>query len=72
MKKKKNTDVQPHKPHKQLVNCTIGSLEPVFLDAGLIFLFYILLIWGCVRTQPTPLPTGLVTPARQYRTVVSV
>ena len=23
------------------------------------FLFYILLIWGCVRTQRTPLPTGL-------------
>jgi len=24
-----------------------------------IFLFYILLIWGYVRTQRTPLPTGL-------------
>ena len=23
------------------------------------FLFYVLLIWGCVRTQRTPLPTGL-------------
>jgi len=23
------------------------------------FLFYILLIWGCVRTQRTPLRTGL-------------
>ena len=26
------------------------------------FLFYILLlIWGCVRTQRTPLPTGLLS-----------
>ena len=26
-----------------------------------IFLFYIVLIWGgCIRTQRTPLPTGLV------------
>ena len=23
------------------------------------FLFYTVLIWGCVRTQRTPLPTGL-------------
>jgi len=35
-----------------------------FLDAGCIIdsisiLFYILLIWECVRTQRTPLPTGL-------------
>ena len=29
----------------------------------LISLFYILLIWGCVRTQRTPLPTGVI-----YRT----
>jgi len=28
------------------------------------FLFYILLIWGCVRTQRTPLPTGLGTAGR--------
>jgi len=46
---------------KQLVNCNIGSLEPVFLDAGLIFYFtFYLLGGGCVRTHRTPLlPTGL-------------
>jgi len=39
-----------------------------FLNAGCImysisiFLFYILLIWGDVRTQRTPLPMGLRNP----------
>ena len=32
------------------------------------FLFYILLIWGrgCVRTQRTPLPTGLLSDCDPY------
>jgi len=30
------------------------------------FLFYILLIWGCVRTQRTPLPTGLTGRSDKY------
>ena len=31
------------------------------------FLFYILLVWGCVRTQRTPPPTGLPPSSRTLR-----
>jgi len=32
-----------------------------------IFLFYIILIWGGVRTQRTPLPTGLYLTGYRHR-----
>jgi len=34
--------------------CIIYSISIFYL-----ILSYILLIWGCIRTQRTPLPTGL-------------
>ena len=44
---------------KQLVNCNIGSLEPVFFRCWTYF-FILLIGGGCVRTHRTPfLPTGL-------------
>ena len=47
---------------KQLVNCKIGSLEPVFVDAGLIFILHFTNLG--VRTHPTDPPA--------YGPVVSV
>ena len=41
-----------------LMNCNIGSLEPVFFRCWTYFIFYILLIWG-VRTHPTHPPPCL-------------
>ena len=37
-----------------VVNCNIGSLEPVFFRCWTYFLFYILLIWGCVYAPNAP------------------
>jgi len=35
------------------------------------FLFYILLIWGCVRTQCTPLPTCLKVKMSKIKVAVT-
>jgi len=36
----------------------VSSTQGALCTVSVFFLFYILLIWGCLLTQRTPLPTG--------------